>query len=74
MTTQLINKIKEINQEKYAFKSEGYKLELSKWARLDRLMIIDNYFDGMPLESITKLKVKGEKGEGKTYLIKVTIN
>jgi hypothetical protein len=37
-------------------------------------MIIDNYFDGMPLESITKLKVKGEKGEGKTYLIKVTIN
>ena len=50
MTTQLINKIKEINEEKYAFKSEGYKMQLNKWAHLDRLMIIDNYFDGMPLE------------------------
>lgn len=37
-------------------------------------MIIDNYFDGMPLESITKLKVKGERGEGKTFIMKINVN
>lgn len=73
MTTKLINKMRTINDEKYGFKSDAYKLESGYWSKIEKLMILDNQFDGYPLESITKLKIKGEKGAENNYIVKITI-
>ena len=65
----LSNEVTEL--EKYGFKSKAYKQNGNTWKQV-QLVIVNAQFDGIDMNQIVKIKVKGERLKPDGLFLKVT--